>query len=371
MKKYILFISLISIIFYILSCSQKKNIIGFDENVEIIAITITDSINFVTTYKDSIKNYNNNTKLIVGKFNDVEVRSLLKFENLPDTSWIDTVTINSCEIVIQKDILFNEENFNIKIYEVTKDWNENSVVWDSSNFLYNEDFDFNVSQEQDTITFSIDTTLVKDWIESDSLNYGIMLKCENVYNNFVEFSSSETDNSPYLKIVYTDSTSTKMDTINYNVSEDTFIGNNSNSDSLDYTIANLPPIGTIFEFNLPDSLCKQNFQINKAEMIITSDLVETFFISEAEIEITPYYVSDTVNIDYEFINDCSTYEFNLDSDTLKINITGIIQGYTNGELENNRILLKSTTENKDFSYIKFEGDITPDLRIIYTKPVLD
>lgn len=371
----------ILLLMFILSCSKKSNFIGFEEDIEdkIITDTLTNSINFKKSYKDSISNYQGNTKLIVGKFNGVEVRSLLKFKNLPDSAWIDSTTINSCEIIIKKKLLFDID-FDVNVYKITLDWNENSVKSDSLWDAYsNQLAQFNTSQ--DTMTFNIEIDTLKNWIESDSTNFGIMLKYENenLENNFIEFYSSESSNYPYLQINYTDTTNTDT-TKTYITSEDTFIGfdeNIVNEDTLNFPIINnIYPTRVVFSFNInSDSLelSSEEFEkitINKAEIILDSTMIDSSFISDSYLGLKPYYISDTINIDYENISGISTSKFYTDDDLLEMNITSIIQGYIRGELVNNQILIKSITENKDFSYIRFGDNIKPSLKITYTRSIL-
>jgi len=390
-KIKIIFLTIILTLLLISSCSQKKNFLGFEEEIEnkIITDTLSNSVNFIKSYVDSTSNYQSNTKLIVGKFNGVEVRSLLKF-NLPDTSWLNTlINIDSCKIVIKKKNLFNSiEDFDIKVYKVTKDWNENFVTWDSLNFPTDfQETDYNISfenlQNQDTLSLIISDTLVKNWIESDSTstNFGIMLKCDgDLENNFVEFYSSETSNYPYLKISYIDSSGTDT-TKTYTVSEDTFIGYDENfyyTEILNFPIIqNLYPTRTIFSFCidslinlLEDTSDSSKITINKATIIFDSTMIDSAFVSDSYLEVKPYYISDTTNINYENIAGGKASKFYKDDQTLEINVSGIIQGYLRGELENNQFLIKSTTENKDFSYLKFCEDIKPLMKIIYTKPIL-
>ncbi|MBC8525965.1 MAG: DNRLRE domain-containing protein [Candidatus Cloacimonetes bacterium] len=381
-KNKIILLTVFTLFILILSCTKKNNFIGFDENIDsyVIDTTITNSINYIKSYKDSILNYHNNSDLIVGKFNDIEVRTLLKFKNLPDTSWIDSVTINSCEIILKKHYLFNSD-FNIKVYELNNNWEENTVIWDSINFEgMTELVDFLTNE--DTISFSIDTILVKNWIESDTTNYGIIFEAENLDSNFVEFYSSYTDDYPSLRIVFTGISTSKMDTITYKVSEDTFIGFDSTffySNILDYEqIGNLSPTRTIISVNL-DSLANaisptlvelEKISINLAELIFDSTMIANSLVLNSYLGVRPYYISDTINIEYEFINGTVTSEFYQHKE-FKINITGIVQGQIRKYLDNNQILLKSTTENKDFSYIRFVENKTPHLHIIYTKPIID
>lgn len=382
-KIKIIFLTIILTLLLISSCSQKKNFLGFEEEIEnkIITDTLSNSVNFIKSYVDSTSNYQSNTKLIVGKFNGVEVRSLLKFKNLPDSAWVDSTTINSCEIIIIKKLLFDTD-FNIKVYKVIKDWKENTVVKDS---LWNEYDNLNVlaefSTSQDTIIFNIEIDTLKNWIESDSTNFGIMLKCDgNLENNFVEFYSSETSNYPYLKISYIDSSGTDT-TKTYTVSEDTFIGYDENfyyTEILNFPIIqNLYPTRTIFSFCmdslinlLEDTSDSSKITINKAAIIFDSTMIDSAFVSDSYLEVKPYYISDTTNINYEHITGSKASKFYKDDQTLEINVSGIIQGYLRGELENNQFLIKSTTENKDFSYLKFCEDIKPLMKIIYTKPIL-
>ena len=142
-------------------------------------------------------------------------------------------------------------------------------------------------------------------------------------------------------------------------------------------IRNLPPTGIIVSFCL-DSLINKlenpldlsKISVNKAEIIINSTMIDSSFISNSYLGLKPYYISDTINIDYENISGITTSKYYPDDFLLEIDITSIIQGYIRIELENNQFLIKSTTENKDFSYLKFCEDIKPLMKITYTKPIL-
>ncbi len=117
-------------------------------------------------------------------------------------------------------------DFTIKINKLTTDWLESTVTWDS---IVNH-IDPEIIQEFSTTdsSFGIESELVEHWIEvGDSLNFGIILSAEEgVENNFVEFYSSETSNSPRLEIVFTDS-SQNLDTLSYQVTKDAIVAKNN------------------------------------------------------------------------------------------------------------------------------------------------
>ncbi|MGC9336741.1 MAG: DNRLRE domain-containing protein [Candidatus Cloacimonadia bacterium] len=371
----IIIIFLIISTFFVLSCSDDK-ITGSHNIPDVADTTVYNAVKFDSVHTLDIANYPNNTKLVIGNFNNTIAKALLKFRSLPDTTWLDTVQLQDCKIELKKDTLYSDESFDLEAYRLNENWDENTVTADS---LLNGETELLATFyiEDSIVTIDIDTTLVRDWIVEDTLNFGlIIVPAENCNENFVEFYSSESNFSPSMKITYMDS-SGNSDTLSIHATDDTFISAWNQSPPFDTpVIANLPPTEMVVKIELtPDSLklTEAEFQmivINRAEIIIDRDCISTYYFSDDRIGIIPYSIIDTTEFSIEYISGCETTHYYANRDSLFIDISGILQGYTRGEIEGLQIAVRFTTFNKDFSFIEFADTTTPKLKIIYTSPIL-
>lgn len=361
----------------ILSCSDDKVTGTHNIPEHIVDTTLANAVKFDSSHTIDIVNYTNNTKLIIGDFNNTVAKALLRFRNVPDTTWLDTVQLQECKIELVKDTLYNDENFDINVYRLEENWNENTVTQDSLADDWTELITTFTTADSVCI-IDIDTTIVRSWIVDDSLNFGLILvSCENCIENFVEFYSSESNSLPSMKITYTD-TSGSLDTLSINATDDTFITVWDQIPPFETPfIANLPPTEMLMNIELtPDSLnltdaLFQMITVNRAEIIIDRDCISEYYISDDRIGIIPYNVIDTIEISLEYISGCESTYYSTVSDSLIVDISGILQGYARGEIEGLHIAIRFTTLNKDFSFIEFSSPLNPKLKIIYTSPILE
>ncbi|MEA2104802.1 MAG: DNRLRE domain-containing protein [Candidatus Cloacimonadota bacterium] len=381
-KKFIFSIFAITLI--IVACTSKKSPFGIQYDYIIESDTLLNVFSFTESYEDSIKNYYEDPTIVVGSFHDVIAKGVFRFLSLPDTTWLDSISqINTCKIRIVKRNQLGDD-FNIQINKLQKQWLESTVIWDTlNNYIGEEIQTFSTAVDTslgDTITFSFDKTVVENWIEQDTINYGIIFSAPEITNNFAEFYSAETDYAPQLQIIYTKSTGS-LDTLFYDVSKDAYIAKNNNNSSLDYgAIANLPP--TRMRFSLDkDSLVNllinaisdsfpnpdpEKISINYAELIFDSTCIDSSFNSSIYLDIKPYYIIDTLDVSYSSVSGSSISDFDEDEEFFKVNITGITQGILRDSFEYNQFLLKSVYENIDFSFLRFSEDFNPKLRILFT-----
>ena len=162
-------------------------------------------------------------------------------------------------------------------------------------------------------------------------------------------------------------------------------------------ISNIQPINIYTKFNILETiftdalpvdyviadddttLFLQRITINRAELILNNDGVNSYPL-DGSISLSPYFVtSDTINTDLPEIplltNDdiddiyISSFTDTLNSEQFVINITKIIQYYISGEYENNGIILKSLNVNDNFIHTEF--DLDPEIRITFTPPYLE
>ncbi|MBT7296944.1 hypothetical protein HN836_04770, partial [Candidatus Woesearchaeota archaeon] len=244
---------------------------------------------------------------------------------------------------------------------INDDWDENEIIW--QNGLYGQDILDTFNIWQDSIEVNLDIT---DFFNNDSLfiKNGLVIFSDSE-NNFIECYSSESEYKPELKII------TETDTTIIYASADTFINSTQPNDEIitnSLIISNICPTRSFLKFSIPDEIIDPQITINKAEIILESD---NNYLSNYNLTITPYIVhSDSIEStlpseeDYEYAVGSSIFE----NDEISINITPIIQKIiSNDYYDNEGIILKSTTENKDFSFINFNID-NIEIKITYTLP---
>ena len=380
------FISIITLVFLIVivSCTQKNNYMGYDQDVVVVSDTLSNIITLERSFTDTIGIYSSNSVMLVGNFNGVKTRSLMRFGTLPDTTWLDSTSFESCEILFERKSQF-ETDINLHAYKLLVDWSVGSATWDTIGTEF-EDFPTPVEfvSEEDSFYISIDPEIVEDWIINDSLNYGMLLDAPNAIENFVSFYTyNSEEKGAKLRIVAIGDDTGKRDTLLLGTTKDTFIGFDENMqknyDPGKMTIANLPPSRLILRVHV-DSIYTQlgithdeleRISMNLAEIQMDSLMVENSYVDGDYITIIPYYVSDAQADECTYISSTPTSYF-FEGDSLStVSITPVLEGMIRGDLSNPYIAFVSTHENKDYSFVDFFENSTPALHIIYTKPVLE
>ena len=367
MKKILI---IIGIIIVILSCSKKDNMVGFNILNQPKKLTINNNIVKYKTIEDTIRNYSENDILLVGKWNNREIRTLVKFNNLPDS--VSNVSKSVIIFAILGNNNFNEDA--IELGRLTSNWNENETTWTKAytDTLWDEEgADFtslqvdSINIKDDSLYIKIPTDSVEYWI-NNQIEFSIILTYSSGEDStFLQLQSSEGDIKPTLQLQYAvDDTSESMEK---NPSQDSFIMDNKNSLSFsdNIKISNLIPTQSLIKLEISDTLFEMTEEellyitINKAELILTKKEGELF--SES-INIFPYNLkasydwSSQPNIgeDYEILAKTVSSTLSNDSDTLRLDITPLVQAWTSNKFDNNGFLIKSTSCNKDLSYVVFD-----------------
>lgn len=378
--KKLSYIILIIFILGFISCSDKKSPFGYSQDYSIRIDTLNNVVNIIESFADTIYNYNENTTLAAGDFHNTKTRSVFRYMSLPDTTWLDTVAIDSCIVsMVRKGSNGDDDMF--VLHEITKQWLENTVTWDSLSNNWGEEIDTDFNYFADTLYFDLPVPLIENWIENDTINYGFGISSNNPDSIFTEFYSSESGYTPELTI-YSTGNSGKNDTLIYIPSKDALIAKNDNNSSFNFGfISNLPPRRAVFEID-KDSLVNYLVQkdsinsedipkisINRAEVIIDSVLIAGSYLSSDNMTFYPYYINDVTN--YDDFGSISGKEKSYYTGLGNINfiISGIIQAQLRDLVETNRFFMRSLYESKDYSYVKFyqqTGNIEPKLKIIFT-----
>lgn len=369
---------------------------------------------------DKFSNYSNfsNSRapnLFLGQWKDISARTLLKFEEV--TTIEDSVTrIGEAKIKLVKKDELGDGEIQISVHEITSDWDGtftnwkyagDDTLWNTPGGDYDEDplatVDFMPSSE-DTIVDTLEivipeekSQLILEWINADEdtsdsyHNYGVMLIADDA-NSMKVFHSKYTLDTEYHPILVFDyfymqdgveqTTEGEMwikspegGTSTY-ISQKPFEEPTGNETYLQ--ISNGFYIRGLMKFDISDIPVAST--ANSAELTLTllSDQEELFY---EEINLQAYALKESweegnVNLEEPefYILDYPVYtNVSVEDSVITLNITPWIQHWINNPDENYGLLLRSGSENQNFSSFKFysseaEEGKRPVLDIIYSLP---
>ncbi|MFC1887494.1 hypothetical protein ACFLYK_01650 [Candidatus Cloacimonadota bacterium] len=414
----LVFIILITMI-VLTACTQKKNSVGFIPGMEpkIMELDFSYFGNFLS-YEDSIGNYYNNSKLVIGNYFSSNFQNkaytLLRTVTLPDT----IISLEGPVIIqLEKGDSYNFADISvetIKLGKLQNTWKENeatwynatdTLTWSGGSGFSESDYELmefsSVEVDGDSIFLEIPGDMLIDWVENDSTNFGITIFTDQD-DAFLEMLSAESE-SVFLDFNYTTADIDSVVNFNAKFTSDTFIYETDEEYQRfnnELKISNIQPIKMYLDFNISDSVFinyegsgiensddYRRMTINKAELILSTSDVSNFPL-DGSIALVPYLVlADSLDLDdtsvpllqsedYESFYD-GTATDSLDAQDLVINMKYIVQYITAGERENHGIMIESIYENRDFLNAVFADlcyenvDRRPRLRIIYTPPYLD
>ena len=406
----------------ITGCTNKSNLVGTggNEGPEPESVIISSEyFSSFFSFEDSLKNFNTD-RIIVGNYEKYSTANqavtLIKFTSLPDSFY----AIENANLILSiknKHNFDNIDNTTLKIgriisenwYESTALWKEStdSTGWSGTEFsLFDgEDFelipDLEMTLEEDSLVIDIPEYLIENWIDADSLNFGLAFYTPDS-DCFLEINSSENGNDdlkPFITYEYQETEADTLITNTVYASHDITIFYTDDEYATfpgQLILSDMQPIKMFMKFVIPDSifmpaenviedttLFMQRLTINKAELILHNSENNLYPIG-GTIYIDPYIVTtDTVDLnyidpyspfmtsdDYEDLYIASSSD-SLGTEEFKIDITKILQKLTAGEYENYGIMLKSIYECRDFIHLEFETELEdkkPEIRIIFTPP---
>jgi len=408
----IIIISLISI-----SCTQKDNIVGtsgLGENVPLNATLDHNSFSELYSYEDSCS-YNNSTIMSLGKYSEETSYSLLRFTSLPDSSY-EIISVNISLEIKDRHNFDIVDNTTLKLAKINDiQWYENATWWISSDstdwdgehfseFNYTEFLPeaYEVTNDNDSINISLDPVILEEWIDEE-VNSGLVIYSETD-DSFMEIYTSEYSNekNPILTFEFRETLSDSLVTETIATCYDCAIyetDNNYEKWQDELILSNIQPINIFTKFDLDalessfvdalpvdyeianadTAIFMQRVTINKAELILSNNGVNTYPL-DGSLSISPFFVTaDSINTDFPEIplltnDDISDLYISNTTDTLNsehftIDITKVVQYYISNDYENNGIVLKSLNINDNFIHTEF--DLEPEIYIVFTPPYLE
>lgn len=413
MKSLVKFSMIIILIGILVACTEKKNVVGFEGGPQPREIIISEIFTNTFSYKDSLKAYSNNPRLITGNYEantyENELKTLFEITVLPDTvsEYISEITLDF--IVSERYNCESLQDLKLRFGKLKQFWKENEATWfaatDTTIWKHEgadyEEFELTYTEIEDTLRIVLPENLMNEWISDSDTNYGIVLYTEEP-DTFFELYSAESINPPRLNFEYM----IDDETISYSeiISKDTSIAKTDNKIEIyenELLVSNIQPIDMFLEFDLDSDYFinhelynnvtlnisesgiedEEDFKrmtINKADLVLYPKEDNLYpiskifsikpFISLIEDPLLPFSQEDLDDmLQISSSDSTKTEEF-------KIDITKLIQAFTSEEHDNNGILLQSLHKHADLRFIEFypvdhpQQQKRPKLKILYTPP---
>jgi len=411
-------VSLISLIvlsvILIPGCSDRKNIIGEDTDIQPLVSTIPGEslIEYSYSYQNKPSRFLRNDKSIVGNFLLNESIILYRFGSLPASGFV--ITEEPAELVMNIKSQYNSDVLILRLALVKQQWNHIDATWEyaeedvewEEDWLDILDISNEISESDSTVVFTFHPYLMQEiaegWIEEEPESYGLAVFASLVDNNdnrYLECWSRETADAPRLKFEYhpaeDDTTVVEYNRIPV---QETFINSHIVEDGTylgeEIVLGNIAPTRTVMKLNIEEEFFEQlpadgdlkKITVNKAELFLfRQENEENYHFAETLFEIYPYILQEeylpedldeTINENMEIVSPSYTSILNSTADSVAVNITSIVQAYISELRDNRGIVLRSSLENKDNSFVSFYSqdyqneEKRPYLRIIYTLPFL-
>ncbi len=343
-----------------------------------------DSIGQTSTYYKTNIKLSDSPRLLVGKYQNVEASSLIRFAIvLPDTikNAFNTSTLNilSAKVYLTKVYNIGDES-NQLLYSahfVTSGWTSFGFTADSVTSLQYETND--ISSEKtysDTLyTFNLDEQTINSWFASASAtpirnNKGIYLKPDPASTRvvgFEAFNDVEFTGIPRLNVIV--QTGSLVDTLNFYSIEDVsaLSGNKPVVPSGDIAVQGGLAVDSRIKFDL--SSITDGAVINKAQFTIYVDTSATKTGDHYSNSLVAYFARDSVETSYDTT---SSIILKRSGNYFTGDIAKFIQSIASGYHENNGFILTAGSQNLGIDIFALKGSdasdalLRPRLVITYT-----
>ena len=251
------------------------------------------------------------TRILIGKYQDIEASTLLKFVfGLPDSVEEDilagNINVTEAKIVLTRNYVFGDTSgtINFTTHKVNSEWSPTLFTIYSIQSLDYEaaDVGSNYEQTDSTYTFNLSNELVFSWMQNYAdttlgSNEGIYLKPASSAGTIIGFEAftAISSNAAKLNIVI-NKTGVYTDTISGFIYADVSLvaGNMPVLPSDNFAVQSSFALNAQLYFDL--SSLPNGIIINSAELILTPDTLTTITGSSYNNSLRTLYVIDTSNI---------------------------------------------------------------------------
>ncbi len=391
--KKILFLPVITISLFIISCSESPTSTGTDLlRDDYIGVNQLDSFNDslaqTSSYSKRVIQLGGSEKLLIGKSNNVEASTLLNFFVFLDDSILsdvreDKLQIISASVELTKTYTFGDSNavLDFTVHRVNSRWSSATYTADSLSLIQYDQNDISTERNfsDSAVTFKIDNSLVLEWMKDgeDSakhVDFGIFLKAAPSSQKIVGYQalSGATSSAqiPQLEVIY-EKPGVYRDTLIFIPEADLSIvtGDLPNISNENIAIQSGLAVNSKLWFDL--SGIPDNSVINYAELTLFLDTLETVTGSVYSNSLTAYAILDSSRMDSLSRGISLAGDKNDSSKSFTGNVTSIIQTIKNRK-DNQGIMLRAGVETEGLELFVLKGSsaadrrLRPQLKIIYT-----
>ncbi len=400
MKKLPVLLSLLLITLLLLTaCTKRNNLTGDNwSNVKpIMAIDSSFSMGYSYTNEGKVSGYEQH--LLAGVDNGVSAIAVIRFTGLAEPDTMTVIEQPTLKLVASRRSPLGRTPLVLSFYKLTQNWAADST----SNILDANITPINIGDitipdtvqtAGDTLTINVPISVIENWKTDDVTGFNLVIKALN--GGWVELKSDEIASGALLNFKYQIHGDT--DTLEYKQRPalDSYRVTGTQTELTDNTwkLKNTLPQRMFFRFGLNDNLFKdennspldaadlKRMTINKAELVLY--VKNNPYYSTAKCFFFPYHVKmDTLvspvaltDTNLETISRTLSTGTIVDKDSVRIDITAIIQAYTSGDISKNGIVIKSTQEMQNYGSLEFwhfsnaPAGKKPYVKIAYTPPYL-
>jgi hypothetical protein len=251
-------------------------------------------------------------RLLVGKINDeINASILIKFQAaLPDSIeediLNDSITVTSAEMVLRRVYNFGDDaaEFDFTVHKVLNNWSID-ITEDSTIQTDPADLKTGAITHDDTTTFPLNNDLLKEWLDiiaDTSLtnnNYGLHIVPTAGTNKVIGYAAitATLEDVPYIRVGIEKLGGAYRDTIIFASTADlTYMKGNLPQTAGDNIIVRSGyVINSQLRFDL--SNLPEDITVNKAELILTADTLQTKIGSNTFNSLQAYFLFDSTNTD--------------------------------------------------------------------------
>jgi hypothetical protein len=316
--------------------------------------------------------------LYVGEYMGNRATSFLYFSSLPDSGTVDSAFVT---LGIRRTFGEVPYGFIPSVHIITESWSDTSITWEeaiNTGFLRQEIDVREVYNQNDSLVFSLPTSLVQSWIDTltSDQNHGIALSTSFLDTDFMlELVSTDealtTTNRPHLTLYMTQDTTEEL--VDRYAVRDAFVAKTTQEPTSDRLfVSNGTALRSLLYFNI-DSI-PDNATINAAFLALYSDTLLAFPDRSDPFDILADRVSDSTwpipLVPYESSFGMSGY---LTGDSTLINLSVFVQSWTSETVDNMGILLLGMNEKRDIigrAFYSSSSDpaLRPKLKVFYSLP---
>ncbi|MCJ7812352.1 DNRLRE domain-containing protein [bacterium] len=372
----------IGLFIFILHCSKyKENPVGSEylqrDNLGLEKVTLFQSAPTDTFYQTSIST-SGSSYLYVGEYHGTRSQSLMQFSM---TDFSDTVTVDSAIVTLYVNTILGSSQipFIPTVHQITASWEESDISWEdmeSGSIIGNAIPFTETFANSDSVIFTLPPSLIKSWIDTtDQIeNYGILLTYTTLdTGSIIQYHSANTTEGtpPILTLFYTENSIKNISDITpVKDAHVSAMQQEPRSDRL--FIANSIAFRSLLFFDI--DIIPANATINRALLTLHADTSLSYPDNSSLFYLSAYPVTDPSWPIPLVPYDSSTYaEEILEEDSIRINVTSIVEGWIYEFIENAGLVLKGIYEDENLQQRGFystsaDSALHPSLEIMYSTP---